>query len=191
MAPRRPPPVSQIPEVPPATVSVVNEFPEDLYEAMRNFVRSHPSWDQYRLMQVALAGFLFQQGSRERAVARHYLDGLFDRGGASEAGAAPLVQGEVTAATLPQGVAPQVTPQATATPLGPLPVPPRLASLPLAGGATERSGGAPSPGGLPAEQPAPAFSAPPRPPLPLRFDGAAGTAAAHRPGPPLPPQRSR
>lgn len=74
------PPMSQTPEVAPVLVSVVNEFPEDLYDAMRGFVRTHPHWDQYRLMQVALAGFLFQQGSRERAVARHYLDGLFDRG---------------------------------------------------------------------------------------------------------------
>lgn len=77
--------MSQNPEFAPAYVSVVNEFPEDLYDAMRSFVRSHPHWDQYRLMQVAVAGFLFQQGSRERAVARHYLDGLFDRG----AGAPP------------------------------------------------------------------------------------------------------
>lgn len=73
----------------PAHVSVVNEFPEDLYDAMRNFVRTHPHWDQYRLMQVAVAGFLFQQGSRERAVARHYLDGLFDRGGSGPQVAAP------------------------------------------------------------------------------------------------------
>lgn len=71
--------MSQTPEFAPAYVSVVNEFPEDLYDAMRTFVRTHPNWDQYRLMQVAVAGFLFQQGSRERAVARHYLDGLFDR----------------------------------------------------------------------------------------------------------------
>jgi hypothetical protein len=60
-------------------VSVVNEFPQDLYDAMRTFVEHHPQWDQYRLMQVALAGFLFQQGCGERAVARHYLDGLFRR----------------------------------------------------------------------------------------------------------------
>jgi hypothetical protein len=43
-------------------VSVVNEFPQDLYDAMRTFVETHPQWDQYRLMQVALAGFLFQPG---------------------------------------------------------------------------------------------------------------------------------
>ena len=74
----------------PATVSVVNDFPEDLYDAMRRFVGAHPSWDQYRVMQVAVAGFLFQQGSRERAVARHYLDGLFDRAVAPETAAQAL-----------------------------------------------------------------------------------------------------
>ena len=82
--------MSQIPDSAPCFVSVVHEFPEDLYEAMRTFVRSHPHWDQYRLLQVALAGFLFQQGSRERAVARHYLDGLFDRGASGEGGRAML-----------------------------------------------------------------------------------------------------
>jgi Protein of unknown function (DUF2811) len=81
--------MSQTPEFPPAYVSLVNEVPEDLYEALRNFVASHPNWDQYRVMQVALAGFLFQQGSRERAVARHYLDGLFDRNSAAELGTPP------------------------------------------------------------------------------------------------------
>jgi hypothetical protein len=42
-------------------VSVVNEFPEDLYQAMRQFISSHPNWDQYRILQAALAGFLFQR----------------------------------------------------------------------------------------------------------------------------------
>jgi len=81
--------MSPTPEFAPVYVSVVNEFPEDLYDAMRTFVRTHPNWDQYRLMQVAVAGFLFQQGSRERAVARHYLDGLFDRGGVAAPPAEP------------------------------------------------------------------------------------------------------
>ena len=40
-----------------------------------------PNGDQYRLMQAALAGFLFQHGCQDRAVVRHYLDGLFQRGG--------------------------------------------------------------------------------------------------------------
>ena len=94
--------MSQTPDVAPAYVSVVNDFPEDLYDAMRNFVRSHPHWDQYRLMQVAVAGFLFQQGSRERAVARHYLDGLFDRGaGAQLAPERQEGRGESDATPLP------------------------------------------------------------------------------------------
>ncbi|QPN63010.1 DUF2811 domain-containing protein [Synechococcus sp. CBW1004] len=94
--------MSQTPDVAPAYVSVVNEFPEDLYDAMRNFVRSHPHWDQYRLMQVAVAGFLFQQGSRERAVARHYLDGLFDRGAGGQAPAErPDARGEAEATPAP------------------------------------------------------------------------------------------
>ncbi|MFN5193095.1 MAG: DUF2811 domain-containing protein [Cyanobacteriota bacterium] len=71
--------MSQIPDHAPSHVTVVNEFPEDLYDAMRSFVAAHPQWDQYRLMQAALAGFLFQQGAPERSVARHYLNGLFRR----------------------------------------------------------------------------------------------------------------
>lgn len=58
-------------------IPVENQLPQDLYEAMRSFVSLHPQWDQVRLMRAALAGFLFQQGSDDRAVARHYLDGLF------------------------------------------------------------------------------------------------------------------
>ena len=73
--------MKQIPDHAPQFVSVENQFPEDLYDAMREFVRVHPQWDQYRLMQAALAGFLFQQGCQEQAVVRHYLNGLFRRPG--------------------------------------------------------------------------------------------------------------
>ncbi len=73
--PRMPP----IPSHAPRTVSIENQMPEDLFDAMREFIRLHPQWDQYRLMQAALAGFLFQHGAKDRAVARHYLDGLFQR----------------------------------------------------------------------------------------------------------------
>jgi hypothetical protein len=72
-----------VPDLAPRSVSVENQFPEDLFDAMVAFVGSHPQWDQYRLMQAALAGFLFQQGCQDRAVARHYLNGLFQRGGGS------------------------------------------------------------------------------------------------------------
>lgn len=60
-------------------ISVENQVPEDLHNAMVGFISSHPQWDQYRLMQAALAGFLFQQGCQEPPVVRHYLDGLFQR----------------------------------------------------------------------------------------------------------------
>ena len=62
-------------------VSVENQLPEDLYEAMGRFIAHHPQWDQYRLVQAAIAGFLFQQGCRERVVAQHYLNGLLQREG--------------------------------------------------------------------------------------------------------------
>lgn len=71
--------MNQTPESAPVFVSIENQMPEDLFDAMREFIRLHPQWDQYRLMQAALAGFLFQHGSPDRAVARHYLDGLFQR----------------------------------------------------------------------------------------------------------------
>ncbi|MEB3306829.1 MAG: DUF2811 domain-containing protein [Cyanobacteriota bacterium] len=60
-------------------VSVVNEVEEDLHQAMGAFIATHPQWDQYRLMQAAVAGFLFQHGAQERCVVRHYLQGLFRR----------------------------------------------------------------------------------------------------------------
>jgi fermentation-respiration switch protein FrsA (DUF1100 family) len=75
--------MSQIPDHLSAHVSIVNEFPEDLYEAMRDYISGHPNWDQYRLLQAAVAGFLFQHGCKDRAVSHHYLNGLFQR----EAGA--------------------------------------------------------------------------------------------------------
>jgi hypothetical protein len=80
---------SAVPDHAPRSVSVENQFPEDLFDAMAAFVRTHPQWDQYRLMQAALAGFLFQHGCQDRAVARHYLDGLFQR----EGGALPRSRG--------------------------------------------------------------------------------------------------
>ena len=47
--------MAPVPDHAPLYVSVVNEFPQDLYDAMCTFVETHPQWDQYRLMQVALA----------------------------------------------------------------------------------------------------------------------------------------
>ncbi|MBM5815787.1 MAG: DUF2811 domain-containing protein [Cyanobacteria bacterium K_Offshore_surface_m2_239] len=59
------------------TVSLRVEVPEPLLAAMRAFIDRHPHWDQYRLVQAALAGFLVQHGSQDRAVTRCYLSNLF------------------------------------------------------------------------------------------------------------------
>ena len=92
--------MSHIPDQAPSHVSIENQMPEDLFRAMREFIRVHPQWDQYRLMQAALAGFLFQHGCNDRAVARHYLDGLFQRGPGPGLAAAPGAVGGVPAAPI-------------------------------------------------------------------------------------------
>ena len=63
----------------PAYVSLEAEIPEVLYRGMKDFIGEHPSWDQYRVMSSALAHFLFQNGSDDRAVTERYLDDLFIR----------------------------------------------------------------------------------------------------------------
>lgn len=59
------------------TVSFQAEVPEVLLASMRGFIAAHPNWDQYRLFQAALAGFLVQNGLNNRDVTRCYLANLF------------------------------------------------------------------------------------------------------------------
>ena len=58
-------------------VSLRADVPAPLLEAMREFIEEHPNWDQYRLFQAALAGFLVQNVIRNRGVTRCYLANLF------------------------------------------------------------------------------------------------------------------
>ncbi len=58
-------------------VSLETEIPEVLYNGMKEFICTNPNWDQYRLMSSALANFLFQNGSDDRAVVERYLNDLF------------------------------------------------------------------------------------------------------------------
>ena len=60
-------------------VSFLSEVPVPLKEAMTVFIEDHPNWDQYRLIQAALAGFLVQNGVESRVVTRMYLDNMFSR----------------------------------------------------------------------------------------------------------------
>jgi hypothetical protein len=59
------------------SVSLMAEVPEPLLRAMRQFIEQHPHWDQYRLFQAALAGFLVQHAPGDRAITRCYLANLF------------------------------------------------------------------------------------------------------------------
>ena len=58
-------------------VSLQADVPEPLLQAMQAFIERHPNWDQYRLFQAALAGFLVQNGVRNRGITRCYLANLF------------------------------------------------------------------------------------------------------------------
>ena len=61
------------------SISLEAEVPEVLFDGMREFLRSHPQWDQYRLISSALSSFLFQHGCSDKGVSQHYLNGLFLR----------------------------------------------------------------------------------------------------------------
>ena len=58
-------------------ISFLSEVPEPIQAAMTTFIELHPNWDQYRLIQAALAGFLVQNGVESRLVTRLYLDNMF------------------------------------------------------------------------------------------------------------------
>jgi len=60
-------------------VSLRADVPEALLGSMRRFIDAHPNWDQYRLFQAALAGFLVQNGVQSRAVTRCYVANMFQR----------------------------------------------------------------------------------------------------------------
>ena len=67
-----------------AMVSLQADVPEPLLQSMRGFIEAHPNWDQYRLFQAALAGFLVQNGLESREVTRCYLANLFPQKGGFE-----------------------------------------------------------------------------------------------------------
>ena len=62
---------------PEAVVSFYAELPLPLQRAMTNFIERYPNWDQYRLMQAALAGFLVQNGVETREITRLYIGNMF------------------------------------------------------------------------------------------------------------------
>ena len=59
------------------TISFQTEIPKQIQEAMKVFIEKHPNWDQYRLLQAALAGFLIQNGISSRLITRLYIGNMF------------------------------------------------------------------------------------------------------------------
>ena len=43
-------------------ISFKCDLHENLQQAMSKFFEDHPNWDQYRILQAAIAGFLMQKG---------------------------------------------------------------------------------------------------------------------------------
>ena len=58
-------------------ISFKCELQENLQMAMKKFVEDHPNWDQYRIIQAAIAGFLMQKGFQNRNLTRLYIGNMF------------------------------------------------------------------------------------------------------------------
>ena len=58
-------------------ISFKCELQENLQNAMKKFVEDHPNWDQYRILQAAIAGFLMQKGFQNRDLTRLYIGNMF------------------------------------------------------------------------------------------------------------------
>ena len=58
-------------------ISFKCELHENLQNAMQEFVEEHPNWDQYRILQAAIAGFLMQKGFQNRDLTRLYVGKMF------------------------------------------------------------------------------------------------------------------
>ena len=58
-------------------VSFQVQLPLSLKASMTNFIEKYPNWDQYRLIQAALAGSLVQNGIESRSITRLYIVNMF------------------------------------------------------------------------------------------------------------------
>ncbi len=67
-------------------ISFQSRLPLSLNKAMKDFIERYPNWDQYRLVQAALAGFLIQNGIQSRVLNRLYVGNMF--------GSSSLLQGD-------------------------------------------------------------------------------------------------
>tara|TARA_Y100001933_G_scaffold265185_1_gene336614 strand:+ start:12599 stop:12844 length:246 start_codon:yes stop_codon:yes gene_type:complete len=59
-------------------ISLETELSESLYNNMKDFVLKNPKWDQYQLINSAIATFLVQNGCSDSNVTELYLNQLFN-----------------------------------------------------------------------------------------------------------------
>ena len=62
---------------PESSISFQAKLPLPLKQAMTRFIDQRPHWDQYRILQAALAGFLIQNGVKSREINRMYISKMF------------------------------------------------------------------------------------------------------------------
>ena len=60
------------------SISLEAEVPEALYVGMKDFISGNENWDKSKLISSAIANFLFQNGSEDRAVTEKYLNDIFN-----------------------------------------------------------------------------------------------------------------
>jgi len=58
-------------------VSFIEDVPAYLKEAMRKYLDDHPNWDQHRLMQAAISGYLLEKGVTSLEMRRFYTQSMF------------------------------------------------------------------------------------------------------------------
>lgn len=69
-----------------SNVSILAEIPEELHFSLKDYLETHPHWDQDRVFAAALSLFLLQNNNGQssedsqnyRACARVYLETLFE-----------------------------------------------------------------------------------------------------------------
>ena len=58
-------------------ISFIEDVPVYLNDAIRKFIDEHPNWDQYRLMQAAISGYLLEKGVTSIEMRRFYSQSMF------------------------------------------------------------------------------------------------------------------
>ena len=58
-------------------VSFIEDVPIYLNDAMRKYLDDHPNWDQHRLMQAAISGYLLEKGVTSLEMRSTYSQSMF------------------------------------------------------------------------------------------------------------------